>query len=84
MDSNDGIRVERCAREQCQVLVWDLSALLPRPGVLRPAVARRQHARSRSGGRGHQASPEGRLDHRDREQDRDREAELARVTDHSL
>jgi len=85
MDDSDGIRVERCARVQCQILFGVCRSCYrgqwycgpPCKTVARTESKRRERAR-------YQASPEGLLDHRDREQKRrDDTAELARVTDHS-
>jgi hypothetical protein len=85
MDASEGIRIERCARVPCQVLF----------GICRPCyraqwycgppckTAARTESKRRARAR-HQASPEGRDDHRDREQARrKREAEVTSVTDHS-
>jgi len=86
MDDSDGIRLERCARVQCQLLFWVCRPCYRGQWYCGPSckTAARTESKRRARAR-HQASPEGLLDHRDREQDRrDREAELARVTDHSL
>ena len=85
MDDTETLRLERCAR--CQAVFWICRRCyrghgfcgLPCKLVARVTSKRRARAL-------HRQSPEGRLDHRDRERDRRRRArddEVERVADHT-
>ena len=78
------LRQRICRGQGCQAVFWICAALRSRTALLQPCLPREARRRQhRAANRRHQRSPEGRLDHRDRQRAYRQRHAPARVTDQS-